>query len=126
MKELVINSTAFTPQIIFDPEEKHFSLAGVSIPEDTPKFYQPVFELFESLSTRNMDRLRIDISLVLFNSSSSKALFTIFKLVKKLRKVMEVEIKWKCDPDDEDMQEIIEDYSDALDLDIEIIITEFD
>ncbi|MEQ8548955.1 MAG: DUF1987 domain-containing protein [Cyclobacteriaceae bacterium] len=126
MKELVINSTAFTPAIIFDPEEKYFSITGVSIPEDTPKFYQPVFELFESMSTRNLENLLIEISLVHFNSSTSKALFTLFKLVKKLRNKMEIEIKWQCDPDDEDMQEIIEDYSDALDLDIRIIMIEFE
>ena len=126
MKELVINSTAFTPSIVFDPDKKYFAMAGVSIPEDTPKFFQPVFELFDSLLTRDLDSLAINIALVHFNSSSSKALFTIFKMIKKLQRKMSVTIQWQCDPDDEDMQEIVEDYSDVLDLNIEIVITEFD
>jgi len=117
---LMIKGTKSTPEICFDPYENCFSLSGISIPENTPKFYEPVFQLFEEFIETQRDNLTVKINLIHFNTSSSKVLFNLFRLIAKLNEIKNVEIKWLCDPDDDDMLEIIEDYIDMLDLDIDV------
>lgn len=115
-----IEPTNNTPLISFDSQENKFEISGVSIPEDTPLFYKPVFELFESFIDSKPSSIDVVINLIHFNSSSSKALFTLFKIISRIKNSIPVSIVWICDTDDEDMIEIIEDYDDVLDLGIEI------
>lgn len=116
-----IEGTRTTPEISFDPYENSFSISGISIPENTPKFYEPVFKLFEELLETKKDNLKVKINLIHFNTSSSKVLFNLFKFIAKLDEIgNNVDIRWYCDEDDEDMQEIIEDYIDMLDIDIKV------
>ncbi|NQZ75490.1 MAG: DUF1987 domain-containing protein [Ekhidna sp.] len=116
-----IKGTRTTPEISFDPYENSFSISGISIPENTTKFYEPVFKLFEELIETKKDNLKVRINLIHFNTSSSKVLFNLFKFIAKLDAIgSNVDIRWYCDEDDEDMQEIIEDYIDMLGLDIKV------
>ena len=121
VSSFLIKGTNTTPEIYFDPSENSFSISGISIPENTPKFYEPVFKLFEDFIHAYNDSLSVKINLLHFNTSSSKVLFNLSRLIAKLNDLSnKVQITWYCDPDDEDMIEIIEDYSDILDLEIDV------
>lgn len=118
---LRILSTKNTPLIVFDPVRLTLVMSGISTPENTPEFYKPLFDLLEDLQAHYLSKLSIKIKLVYFNSSSAKALFNIFKLLSKLKEHTEISIVWYCDPEDEDMFDIIEDFEDILDLEIKIV-----
>jgi cytosine/adenosine deaminase-related metal-dependent hydrolase len=121
MKLPRIEATSFTPLIAYDEEARILTMRGVSIPEDTPSFYKPVFEFLDEYLQYGNAPLNISIELVHFNSSSSKALFDAFKKISKINQNQGVRIAWHCDEDDDDMIEIIEDYEDILDLEIETV-----
>ena len=44
MTPLILDKTSDTPEVILDKVSKQFSFAGSSIPENTKKFFQPIFD----------------------------------------------------------------------------------
>lgn len=61
--------------------------------------------------------LEVSINLEYFNTSSSKCLYDIFRSIKRLAMSgTEIYINWLYHPEDEDMLEVGEDYSDLLNL----------
>ena len=120
MTGLVIQSTKNTPEVVLDTTKGYFSLRGISNPENSIQFYDPILSTLEN--SNNLTYLRAEIELVHFNTSSSKCLFDIFKRLKtKEQSGSTIEINWHYDVEDEDMMEIGEDYCDLLDLEFNFI-----
>lgn len=115
MQVIKINPTKTTPAVLLDPHKGVFKLYGRSSPENSIDFYYPVKStLSTDLRSKSLD---VNIRLDYFNTSSSKCLYDLFRVIKKLRENgTEVRILWYYQPDDEDMLEVGEDYSDLLDL----------
>ena len=66
--------------------------------------------------------IRVDLSFMYFNTSSSKCLFDLFKTLKQLKKNgKDVEINWYYEEDDDDMMETGEDFADLLGLDFNFV-----
>ncbi len=79
MDILKIEPTKNTPEVILDSNADLLSIKGESYPENTSKFYAPIFSwLSEYLSTAKGQEIKIEILVEYFNSSSSKALIDIF------------------------------------------------
>lgn len=82
MENLIIEKTVYTPEVRFDFSSGVMELKGESYPENTGEFYKPVFDWVRSylggtpaaVSTLNME-------IVYFNSSSSKALMNLFDML---------------------------------------------
>jgi hypothetical protein len=67
----------------------------------------------------------VDIKLEYFNTSSSKCILDLFKLLEKLNeKSTKVKINWFYEVEDEDMAEAGEDYRAIIDLPFEMIEVE--
>lgn len=64
------------------------------------------------------------MKLVHFNSSSAKVLFDLLQKIEAEIQNGQVKVDWYCDEDDDDMIEAAEDFSDLLDLEINILIKE--
>jgi len=109
MEALLIEPTKNSPSIHFDPVTGKFSISGKSISENTPKFYQPVFDWLENYGKEAAKETRLSVQLDYFNTSSAKVLLDLFKRFEKLANT-EVEIDWFYNEDDEDMQEAGENY----------------
>lgn len=120
MNKYHLEETEFTPEILFDIENRKFLFKGVSRPEDVFKFYHPAVEwlkdfdnniLTHTTAKYNIPLLNIDFHLSYFNSSSSKMLLQILEIIKKIQdKGIEIKIDWYYDASDEQM------YDDGLDL----------
>ena len=82
MDNLIIEKTEATPEIRFDYATGILELRGESYPENTAEFYAPVFEwLRKFLSSGNGLTVTVNMEIIYFNSSSSKALMNFFDLL---------------------------------------------
>ena len=114
-------ATRNTPGIDLNLEEGKIKLYGRSSPENSLHFYGPLLNALraDKIST---SFLNVDVRLEYFNTSSSKCLFDIFKLLKRIETSgTELNINWYYEPLDDDMFEAGEDYSDILDLEFNFI-----
>jgi len=119
-----ITATRSTPEVLFDYKRQVLSLRGVSSPEKTTDFYQPIFELIPQIAQLPQPSLHVELQLVHFNSSSAKALFQLLQTTETHFLSDHLSINWYCDEDDDDMIEAAEDFSDMLDININILINE--
>ncbi|NOY37449.1 MAG: DUF1987 domain-containing protein [Chlorobi bacterium] len=127
MEALKIDATDVSPEIIFDPAEKIFTISGISRPEDVRSFYFPVLEWCRSFREDYLEAgkikfdqqnpLKITIKLKYFNSSSAKFLYDIFMELGEIsRKGHHVDITWYYDEGDDDMFEAGEEMSDIAEI----------
>ncbi|MBK8807981.1 MAG: DUF1987 domain-containing protein [Bacteroidales bacterium] len=102
MKDLRIEGTKYTPEIIFDCTNKHFSISGNSRPENADAFFKEVFNWFEinGEEVMKLDAVGLIIDLEYFNSSSSKQILNILYKLEYLNPNNTV-IKWYYDDEDE-------------------------
>jgi hypothetical protein len=112
MKSLYIESTAKTPEIIFDPERNVFDIKGKSIPDDAEHFYRDVLEWFDDYLVQPNNETVVTIDLEYFNIASSKRLlFILYKLNELVEANKNVRVKWCYNEEDEDMFEVGQDYA---------------
>lgn len=117
MIDILIEPTAVTPHVKIDSEEGHIVFCGKSSPANSLHFFHPLIEKIKHLFADVTVPIRIDLSFRYFNTSSSKCLFDLFKMLKRLENDGKVlVINWHYEEDDEDMLETGEDYADILDL----------
>ena len=120
MTKYYIEETEFTPEILLDADARHFSLKGVSRPEDVLKFYLPAINWVKDFEQEltihpnlkyQINVIKVDFHLSYFNSASSKMLLQILENIKKFQsKGIDINVNWYYDEADEQM------YDDGLDL----------
>ena len=116
MNNLKMPSTDRTPEIDFDFGNNHLILRGESYPEDAFSFYKPVFEVLDDyLVQLGTGSCRFDFEIIYFNSSSAKAIMTLFeKLDAAAADGASVTIVWHYDEEDDTMQELGEEFGEDL------------
>jgi hypothetical protein len=108
--------TAKTPLVNFDPSTGNFEIKGKSIPENSLVFYKPVFAWLDEYVLAPAPSTVLNIQLDYFNTSSSKCILDLFKIIENIFKNSkgEITINWLYDENDEDMQEAGEDYQSLI------------
>ena len=118
MNPIIINATEDTPGIKLDAASEIFEISGRSLPEDVVKFYKPILDWLDEYSKSPNSNTVFDFKLSYFNTASSKI---ILDILMKLEKISNIHIKWHYPSDDEDMMEAGEEYSDIVDVAIEMV-----
>ncbi len=119
MENFFLEGTNKTPQLDFNSNEGRFLIAGRSIPENSIKFYKPLFEWLDNYVSQAKSNTILDVKLEYFNTSSSKCLVEIFRKLEALQQKNDnVLINWFYEEDDEDMQESGEDFQEIIDVKI--------
>ena len=83
MRHLQISGTQYSPNVDFDPEARVLSLSGVSRPENTIEFYEPVLAWLEEFLDSEKQRpaggkpVQLDINMDYINSISVKYIMGI-------------------------------------------------
>ncbi len=123
MAALFINRTDKTPEVDFNPLAGTLKLDGCSIPEDADRFYGPLFELLERYCQAPAPHTTIAVALNYFNSSSSKYLLDLLRLVDELHVSGKANatLEWYFEPDDLDMEEAGQDYRSLLEMPVKLI-----
>ncbi len=112
MKPLVLDKTQDTPEVILDKTGNQFSFSGTSIPENTIKFFQPIFNWIEEYIKNPNKETIVTFKMKYFNTSSTKSILDIMILFKEIAKKNEMLIiNWYFHEDDEDMFEAGEGFS---------------
>jgi len=101
MKTINRNATNITPAVTF-AENSKLLIKGRSIAEDVLKFYQPLIDWAGKL---NISSLTVDINLEYVNSSSSKKLFSLLKVLDTNTSIKDLTINWFYEEGDEDSLE---------------------
>ncbi|MFO8235233.1 MAG: DUF1987 domain-containing protein [Bacteroidales bacterium] len=120
-------ATNYTPKIDLDPGKHKFEFTGVSRPEDTYEFYEPILSWVEDYVNNILEKyeknlLSNNTFIIVFdfkymNSSSSKHIFQILSNFKKLfNKRMNVNIFWYYDNLDDQILEDGEDFSEIINI----------
>lgn len=108
MQRIFIEETDISPKIVLDYEKGEYIIKGFSISSDAFNMYQPVWAWFEELEkVIPVDKeLKVQIHLEHINTSSSKMLFEIFEVLKKIEsKGCKIEVDWYHYEEDEEHEE---------------------
>ncbi|MFK5968710.1 MAG: DUF1987 domain-containing protein [Candidatus Marithrix sp.] len=117
MKNLVIEVTKHTPQITFDIEKDLLEFKGECYPENVASFIAPIFNLLDDyLEQLEKQVFTINISLIYFNSSSSKMLLDLFYKLEEEASTnnKNIVVNWIYDSEDEDSEEYGEEFKEDL------------
>jgi hypothetical protein len=122
-QNLLIEGTPKTPTITFEPETGLLEIKGRSIPENSTEFYRPLCEILKKTPDNSSVALTVNFQLEYFNTSSSKCILDILKILALIKKSgTEVLINWYYEEDDEDMLESGENYQEIVNIPFKMIV----
>ena len=116
MDAIFIKQGTRSPKVTFDFNLNVFEIKGESYPEDVNEFYGDLMDKLERhLSSIAGQNLKFLFEFVYFNSSTAKILMTLFELLDETAsRGNNVEITWRYERDDDNMQELGEEFSEEL------------
>ncbi len=118
MELLKLEQTRTTPAVIMDSNKGFIEISGRSLPEDAQKFYAPLEDWLINYIKVPHEKTVVDFKLDYFNTSSSKWLITLFKVLHDLSNDNhDITISWYYDS--EDLLEYIEEIMDIYELTID-------
>ena len=122
MKDLQIPKTTQTPEINFNAKTGQLSFVGRSLPEDSARFYQVVFEWLSIYFDNLPKETKVTFELDYFNTSSAKVIFSIIVKLDELYKTSyPITITWIFEEDDEDMKDLGTEYRELFTTPISLI-----
>ncbi len=103
MRDLIIEPTRKTPEIVFKSNGELY-MNGISLPQNVIDFFMPVFTWLEEFRSHSPKRIQFIIDLVYLDTSSTKAILSMLKVLKKIvPDEGALEIIWKYEHGDMDM-----------------------
>jgi len=118
MKNMYIQATEESPEIIFDLDENIFSIKGRSVVSDVESFYAPVLVWLSEVEFNDSVRFVFDFEY--FNISSSKRILFILYQLNNLREAgKDIRVIWNFSIDDDEMKELGEDFAVMVNLPFE-------
>jgi hypothetical protein len=122
IKSLNIEQTDDSPSISFDAEESLLRIEGISIPENTEKFYAPVMSWLEEYSQSPNKYTKVIFKILYYNSTSSIQFTKILKLLDRIyKKGNEIEVFWYYNPNDETIEEDGIEFSNFFEFSIKVV-----
>ncbi|MBU8893268.1 MAG: DUF1987 domain-containing protein [Bacteroidales bacterium] len=101
MKDLVIKGTEKTPSVALSINGV-LKIEGRSIPEDAAKFFKPLLDWTKEFTATE---IRVDIKLEYFNTSSSKFILEMLRLIENNPENNNILVNWFYEEGDLDVLE---------------------
>lgn len=114
MKNIIIQGTIVTPEIIFDFNNKTITLNGSSLPDYGGTFYDDVENKLYNFLQLIDNELTIIFNMVYMNTMSNKRILELFKICKK--RIPDLKVIWRYQSDDLFMMEEGEIYEKILNM----------
>lgn len=123
MASLHLASTEKTPEVLFDTLNGSFQLKGCSIHENAERFFRPLLSMVEGYIEDPAPETVVKLSLTYFNSSSSKYILDLLKLLDEIHfsGKGKVRMEWHYEQEDLDMQEAGQDYRSLLEMPVKLV-----
>ncbi len=126
IKPLIIENREDTPSVILDNQRSIFEFKGVSIPEDSNKFYAPIIDWLEKYQREPNQNSKVIFKIKYYNSSSSLHLAQIIRIFDNIYKDgFNAEIKWYHHPNDDAIKEDGEEFAQYFAIPLELIPLKF-
>jgi ABC-type amino acid transport substrate-binding protein len=111
MDNLHIAATSTSPEIDFQFDQNVLTFRGESYPENAAAFYAPVIERLRAYLAGCSDAvITVEVTLIYFNSSSTKMLFSVFDALDQAASSgNRVVVRWFRDAEDETILEFGEE-----------------
>lgn len=123
MEPISIEGTQKTPTVNFNHETGKIEIKGRSIPENSIEFYKPLVDWLEQYGAAPQKLTEVNVQLEYFNTSSSKCLFDLFKMLSNIHdRGNEVTVAWYYVEGDDDMLETGQDFESLSNLPFKMII----
>ena len=124
MEALHIKPGNTTPEINFEPETGVFELLGKSLPTNSIEFYEPVFDWVNQFfySADVPPNVTIDIKLDYYNTSSSKQIAKLFRIIEQSPASVNITINWCYDEEDIDMLEAGQRFDNLMKINFEFSV----
>ncbi|MCB2195560.1 MAG: DUF1987 domain-containing protein [Bacteroidetes bacterium] len=101
MKDLIIKETEKTPSVALSTNGV-LKIEGRSIPEDAAKFFKPLLDWTKEFTA---GEIRVDIKLEYFNTSSSKFILEMLRLLENNPENNNILVNWFYEEGDLDVLE---------------------
>jgi hypothetical protein len=122
MEKYIAQQSDITPEMQMDPVSGYMQITGTSIPENSEEVYRPVLDWIRKYEEAPARQTLLDIRLDYFNTSSSKFLLEIIRVLKRIQDNQhEVKLRWFYYEDDPDMLEAGQDFMDIADIHLEMV-----
>src|SRR4051812_27887231 len=122
MKKFITEGSSLIPAINFDFDAGVLEITGRCVPENSREFFKPLFEALNEYAANAKPVTNVSIQLEYFNTSSSKEILDVFRVLAGIRKKGgEVTIFWKYDEEDEEMRETGMEYQIITELPFELV-----
>ncbi len=108
MENLHIAATADSPEVDFRFDANELMLKGESYPENAAAFYGNIIKQVQEYLAKisNGTTVTVNVSLIYFNSSSTKMLFALFDALHTAAKSgVHVVLNWHHDAEDDTIEE---------------------
>lgn len=117
MQNLFIKGNSKTPEVDFNVDTGKLQISGISIPEHTLDFYNPIFSFLEEYAKSPCSSTEITFNLQYFNTSTSKSFVNVFKILQTIDpKKSTVVVNWCYEKEDEDMLDCGHDFQSISSL----------
>lgn len=122
LEPLKLNKKEDTPAVVLDKQEGVFMFAGISIPEDSTKFYEKVIDWLNLYIREPNEKTEVNFKIKYYNTSSSLQIAHLIKLFDLLHKEgHSVVINWHHHPQDEALKEDGLEFADYFTVPFNII-----
>ncbi|MFP4023816.1 MAG: DUF1987 domain-containing protein [Thiohalospira sp.] len=101
MKDLIIKETEKTPSVALSTNGV-LKIEGRSIPEDAASFFRPILDWTKEFTA---EEIRVDIKLEYFNTSSSKFILEMLRLLENNPENKNILVNWFYEEGDLDVLE---------------------
>jgi hypothetical protein len=122
IQTLEISETRDTPFVLLDAKNNTFKISGNSMPEDSGRFYDPIFDWIEEYIKSPNELTHLVCNLEYFNSSSAKMLYQLFIELENIVEVgKKIKISWHYESEDKLIEEKGLEYQSILSIPFEMI-----
>jgi len=119
----VVEPTEDLPKVCLDPTQGNLLIEGTSIPEDSEDFYAPILDWLAEFVASEPEKVEFQIRLEYFNTSSSKYILDMLRIIEPLSANSKLSVIWYYHPEDEDMLEAGEDYKSLVKIPFNLVPT---
>jgi len=121
LPKLELKETRDTPEVLFDKENNKFELRGSSLPEDTTKFFTPIFDWIEEYIKDPNNSTHLVCKFEYFNSSSAKMIYQVFIELEKIKETgKKIKVSWYYESGDKLIEEKGLEYQEILEIPFEL------
>ena len=121
MEAIFLKATDVSPEVIFNPGEKKFSISGWSRPESPSKFYAPILKWIHENGEQHLNGATVNFKVEYFNTPSARVIREILDQLEALhKKGIIVKVNWYYD-DESSKEEFEYEFAQGLTIPINFI-----